>query len=120
VSGAGWERVEDGGGDAPREPRDPAPAAPEWTPPAPYRALGQRAKWVVVLLAVGIVVDLVAVGSDVAERLLLNDAASGKLLTDAEANTNDLRQGVIAAVQTVSSRSRPSLSSPGSTAPTGT
>jgi hypothetical protein len=75
--------------------------ATDWRPSVPYRPLGRRANWTVALLVVGIVADVVAVGSDVAERLLLNDAASGGLITPDEAEANDLRQIAVGAVQGV-------------------
>lgn len=74
---------------------EPAEAAPT----RPYRPLKGRAKWVVRLLVVGIVIDLIAVGSDVFERAFIERVESGELVTESEAEANDVRQGIVGGIQ---------------------
>jgi hypothetical protein len=81
------------------KPSEPSP--PGLPPTSPYRPLAGRGRLVVGLLAAGILVDLVAVGSDALELAPLERIASGELVTDAEADANDLRQAVIGIVQGV-------------------
>lgn len=100
MSGPGSERADGESEAAPAgESEQEASSGSESKPTAPYRPLGRRARWVVGLLVAGIVADVVAVASGVMERTLLADIASGELVTDAEADSNDLRQVVIGAVQ---------------------
>ena len=68
-------------------------------PAEPYRPLGRWARRVLVLLVLGIVIDLVALGSDLSERALLERIESGELVTDSEADANDRRQVIVASVQ---------------------
>jgi Domain of unknown function (DUF4328) len=64
-----------------------------------YRPLRRRAAWVLALLVVGIVVDAVCVVSGLMERSLLADIARGDLVTSSEADSNDIRQAIVAGVQ---------------------
>jgi hypothetical protein len=58
-----------------------------------------RERVVVALLAAVVVVDLVAVGSSVAELNLLDRVEAGELVGDSELEDNDARQGAIGLVQ---------------------
>jgi hypothetical protein len=68
-------------------------------PDESYRPLGRRARRVQVLLVIGIVIDLIALGSDLSEWALLERVESGALLTESEADANDRRQAIVAGVQ---------------------
>jgi hypothetical protein len=64
-----------------------------------YQSAHPRARWVVALLAATIVIDVVAVGSGLAEVGLVSRAMNGAFITEAEATANDARQGLIGIVQ---------------------
>jgi uncharacterized membrane protein YeaQ/YmgE (transglycosylase-associated protein family) len=58
-----------------------------------------RAQWTVILLSIVLVVDLIAIISDLAEVGLLSRALQGETISLSEANANDSRQQVIGVVQ---------------------
>lgn len=60
-----------------------------------------RARWVMGLLAVGILCDAAAVLSGLMQHSLLTRAASGASIEEAEASANDLRHGTIGILQGV-------------------
>jgi hypothetical protein len=64
-----------------------------------YRPLGRRAKWAIALLVLGIVVDAASVVSGLMERSLLADISGGELVTSSEADSNDIRQAIVAGIQ---------------------
>lgn len=66
-----------------------------------FRSAHVRANWVVALLAATVVIDVIAVGSGLAEVGLLDRAIDGAFITEAEATANDVRQGLIGLVQIV-------------------
>ena len=74
--------------------RDSPPRTPGQVSEPDARGLRSRARWVLVALVVVALLDLVALGSDIAEYRLL-----GTDFTIEEADANDLRQGVIGVVQ---------------------
>jgi len=77
------------------EPVDPsATASAGQLSPATLQTLRSRARWVQIALLVVALVDLIAVGSDLAEYRLL-----GTDYTIEEADANDLRQFVVGVVQ---------------------
>lgn len=65
----------------------------------PFASGHTRARWVLILLAVVILLDLVAIGSDYAQINLLSRAMEGETITIAEAEANDSRQAGIAGLQ---------------------
>lgn len=66
-----------------------------------FRSAHVRANWVVALLAATIVIDVIAVGSGLAEVGLVGRAMNGAFITEAEATANDARQGLIGVLQTL-------------------
>jgi hypothetical protein len=66
----------------------------------PWQPLETRAKVVRTLLWVGAVVALIAAVSDIFEIELLGRIKSGELVSNSEADANDIRQGVIGIAQT--------------------
>lgn len=58
-----------------------------------------RASWVKILLIVGIVINAVAILSGLAQLELLNRAASGAAITEAEVAANDARHSMIGVFQ---------------------
>jgi len=66
----------------------------------PYASGHTRAMCTIWLLALGILTDLAGVGSGYMEINLLTRAQSGGLISPAEAESNDLRQGAVGLMQT--------------------
>ena len=65
----------------------------------PYQSGRTRAQLAVVLLAIGMAVDLIAIVSSLFQASLLSNAAAGLGVTNAEATANDSRQQLIAIIQ---------------------
>lgn len=87
---------------APGPPPDSPPPAPAPTPAAAqdaYTPLGDRARWARRLLVAAVILDAIAVVSDLAEFSLLARLAGGESVPDAQASANDTRQGIIGALQ---------------------
>lgn len=66
----------------------------------PYRSAAGLTKALLVLLAVGLFVDVIAAISDLSELRLLTRVQEGQFITAQEAESNDLRQGIIGLTQT--------------------
>lgn len=60
-----------------------------------FRSAGSRAKWTMILLGMALLVDLIAVPSDLMEYNLLSRFEAGEAVSDQEATTNDTRQMII-------------------------
>jgi hypothetical protein len=58
-------------------------------------------RWAVSILALIALVDLVAIGSGIAEHRMLSRIEAGELVTDSEINANDARQAAIGIAQVV-------------------
>ncbi|MGH3022323.1 MAG: DUF4328 domain-containing protein [Gaiellaceae bacterium] len=99
MKGTGWERVDGASDEAPTEGERDARRELAAESGETYRPLRRRAKWVIAFLLVGVLADSVAVVSDLMERSLLADAEAGALISREEADSNDLRQLVVGAVQ---------------------
>lgn len=100
MNGVGWERGDRDSEESLAGESEAQGSAPSgWAPEEPLRPLERRAKIVTGFLALGIVMDLVAVVSGLMERSLLADVADGGLITAADANSNDIRQLTVGAVQ---------------------
>jgi hypothetical protein len=80
-------------------PLTQAPAQEATTSTDAYRDLSTRGAWLVGLLALGAVVDAIAVASDLAEYALVSRVTRGFLVTEQEALANDARQGLIGLIQ---------------------
>lgn len=72
---------------------------PDAAPSRPFVSAHTRARWVVGLLGVTMLLDMIAVASGLAEYELLGRAMSGGVVTEAEAVANDARQALIGLVQ---------------------
>jgi hypothetical protein len=66
----------------------------------PYVSGRTRTQWVIALLVATVMVDLLSVVSTSLEIDLLERAIAGETITDAEADANDVRQGLIALLRT--------------------
>lgn len=67
--------------------------------PQGFEAVARRATWAQAALAAALLVDLVAIGSDVLERRLLTRIGAGELVADAELLASDDRQATIGLLQ---------------------
>lgn len=67
--------------------------------PNTYRPLESITRWLLALLSVSLVIDAIAVVSDLAELSLLDRASNGEFVTFAEAEANDDRQLLVGLVQ---------------------
>jgi hypothetical protein len=76
---------------------DPALDTPAWT--GPFISAAPRARWTIALLAVWILLDVVALLSELAQAGLVSRSLSGVPITKAEAASNDSRQQFIAILQ---------------------
>jgi hypothetical protein len=65
----------------------------------PFQSGRSRAQITVVLLAIGMAVDLIAIVSSLFQASLLSNAAAGLGITDADATANDNRQQLIGIIQ---------------------
>ena len=66
-----------------------------------YKPIDRLASGLLVLLAISLIVDVIAVVSDLSELSLLGRAARGELVTSAEGRANDLRQLALQLIQIV-------------------
>jgi hypothetical protein len=66
-----------------------------------YESMRRRTRAIVVLLCAVIAIDLVAVGSTIAELSLLDRFDAGEVVPDSELDANDDRQAAVGLVQTV-------------------
>jgi hypothetical protein len=73
-------------------------SAPE---PEPYEPLRTITRVLLAAFVIIILVDIVAVVSDLAEVSLLNRAIDGEFISDSEFDNNDNRQAVIGVLQTI-------------------
>lgn len=69
--------------------------------PLSFQSGHSRAQWVTILLAVGILADVVAIASTFLQIELLSRAMAGLRITEVEATANDARQGFIGIAQVV-------------------
>lgn len=98
VDGAGvWARWDPSERAWIRQGRPPPDAAR----PGTFRDLEALRRWPVALMILAVIVDALAVLSGLAERSLLERALRGEVVTIAEAEANDTRQGAIALAQTI-------------------
>jgi Domain of unknown function (DUF4328) len=72
---------------------------PPARPTGVFVSAGPRARWTVGLMIAGICLDVVAIGSGMAQTSLINRALSGLAVTRAEATANDLRESAIGVTQ---------------------
>jgi hypothetical protein len=80
---------------------EPSGAGAIAIPSRPYVSTQGAARATLAALAVVVVVDLIAMASDIAEIRLLNRAIGGEFISGDEFDRNDARQGIIGLAQTV-------------------